>query len=107
MACPICGASCKCRNQGPGGLCCGCHAHTARRRALERKGVVLTPELEEHLKKSVYYINRRALLAKLVRIRRLAYDAVLPMVPVGLAAGTLLRIKDTIDGAIEDVRARR
>lgn len=31
MACPICGARCKCKNRGPGGLCCGCHKHKAQR----------------------------------------------------------------------------
>lgn len=27
MACPICGANCRCKNAGPGGLCCSCHRH--------------------------------------------------------------------------------
>jgi len=27
MACPICGANCKCKNRGPSGLCCSCHRH--------------------------------------------------------------------------------
>jgi len=30
MSCPICGANCKCRKRGPGGLCCDCHRHKAR-----------------------------------------------------------------------------
>jgi hypothetical protein len=30
MACPICGAKCKCRKAGPGGLCCSCHKHKPR-----------------------------------------------------------------------------
>ncbi len=29
--CPICGANCRCRNAGPGGLCCSCHRHRPRR----------------------------------------------------------------------------
>jgi len=40
MACPICGANCKCKNRGPGGLCCGCHRHKGQRgysrRAIDR-----------------------------------------------------------------------
>jgi hypothetical protein len=28
--CPICGANCKCRKRGPGGLCCSCHRHKPR-----------------------------------------------------------------------------
>ena len=30
MACPICGANCRCRKRGPSGLCCSCHKHKAR-----------------------------------------------------------------------------
>lgn len=30
MACPICGADCRCRNAGPGGICCTCHTHKVR-----------------------------------------------------------------------------
>jgi len=30
MACPICGAHCRCRNAGPSGLCCSCHRHKPR-----------------------------------------------------------------------------
>ena len=29
MACPVCGANCRCKRRGPGGLCCGCHQHKA------------------------------------------------------------------------------
>lgn len=31
MACPICGANCRCKKRGPGGLCCGCHRHKAQK----------------------------------------------------------------------------
>ncbi len=31
MACPVCGANCKCRKRGSGGECCGCHKHKATR----------------------------------------------------------------------------
>lgn len=31
MPCPICGANCRCRNRGPGGICCSCHRHKVRR----------------------------------------------------------------------------
>lgn len=31
MSCPICGANCRCRKRGPGGICCSCHRHKARR----------------------------------------------------------------------------
>jgi hypothetical protein len=34
MACPICGATCRCRKRGEGGICCSCHKHTARARQL-------------------------------------------------------------------------
>lgn len=30
MSCPICGADCRCRNRGPGGICCSCHRHKVR-----------------------------------------------------------------------------
>lgn len=40
MACPICGATCRCRKRGQGGICCNCHKHKARR-VLE--SVQLTP----------------------------------------------------------------
>lgn len=30
MACPICGANCKCRKRGVGGVCCSCHRHKPR-----------------------------------------------------------------------------
>lgn len=32
MACPICGANCRCKKRGPSGICCGCHRHKAQRR---------------------------------------------------------------------------
>jgi len=31
MGCPICGATCRCRNRGPNGMCCGCHSHKSQR----------------------------------------------------------------------------
>ncbi len=31
MSCPICGANCRCRARGPGGICCSCHKHKPRR----------------------------------------------------------------------------
>jgi hypothetical protein len=31
MACPICGANCRCSKRGPGGICCSCHRHKVRR----------------------------------------------------------------------------
>ena len=31
MACPICGAKCRCKRRGPGGLCCSCHRHKVKR----------------------------------------------------------------------------
>lgn len=31
MKCPICGANCRCRNRGPGGICCSCHRHKVRK----------------------------------------------------------------------------
>jgi len=31
MACPICGANCRCKNAGPGGVCCGCHRHKSQK----------------------------------------------------------------------------
>lgn len=30
MACPICGANCRCRKRGEDGRCCSCHKHKAR-----------------------------------------------------------------------------
>ena len=29
MSCPICGANCRCRKRGEGGICCSCHRHKA------------------------------------------------------------------------------
>ncbi len=43
MACPICGANCRCRKRGPGGICCSCHKHKARR---VFESVMLTPARE-------------------------------------------------------------
>lgn len=37
MACPICGANCRCRNRGPHGECCGCHRHKAQRGFTRRR----------------------------------------------------------------------
>jgi len=34
MSCPICGANCRCRKAGEGGLCCPCHRHKARARRM-------------------------------------------------------------------------
>jgi hypothetical protein len=31
MACPVCGAQCRCRKAGEGGLCCGCHRHSVQK----------------------------------------------------------------------------
>ena len=31
MSCPICGANCRCKNRGAGGICCSCHRHKVRR----------------------------------------------------------------------------
>ena len=31
MACPICGAKCRCKKAGPGGICCGCHRHKSQK----------------------------------------------------------------------------
>jgi len=31
MSCPVCGANCRCRKAGPGGFCCSCHKHKARK----------------------------------------------------------------------------
>lgn len=31
MSCPVCGANCRCRKAGPGGMCCGCHKHKSQR----------------------------------------------------------------------------
>ena len=50
MACPICGAKCVCKKQGPGGLCCSCHRHTVRGKRLA-KG---SPELHEWRKSHGY-----------------------------------------------------
>lgn len=30
MACPVCGAKCRCKHRGPGGRCCGCHRHRSQ-----------------------------------------------------------------------------
>ena len=34
MSCPICGANCKCRKRGPGGICCSCHRHKVGKRSI-------------------------------------------------------------------------
>lgn len=52
MSCPICGANCRCRKRGPGGICCGCHRHKVRGQRLA-KG---SPELMEWRKLHGYAI---------------------------------------------------
>jgi hypothetical protein len=51
MACPICGAICKCKNAGPGGICCDCHHHKPR--TLKADFVIDRPEWDELTRKAV------------------------------------------------------
>jgi len=50
MACPICGANCKCRKRGPGGLCCSCHKHKARP---IRASFTIVPDLPDDLRDKI------------------------------------------------------
>jgi hypothetical protein len=43
MACPICGAKCRCRKRGEGGICCGCHRHKVNGLRL----VIGSPEMDK------------------------------------------------------------
>jgi hypothetical protein len=52
MACPICGANCKCRNRGSGGICCKCHKHKPRKifsEVLNAQAKDLTEEMKKAL----------------------------------------------------------
>jgi hypothetical protein len=53
MSCPICGATCRCRNVGPGGICCSCHTHKVRsilETIPEQKSQEIRDALERHLR---------------------------------------------------------
>jgi hypothetical protein len=43
MSCPICGAHCKCKNRGAGGICCSCHRHKVRRILVSRDALSSDP----------------------------------------------------------------
>ena len=54
MSCPICGAHCRCRRRGLGGICCACHKHKARPvrpELLVKKRTEMTPEISAALYK--------------------------------------------------------
>jgi len=42
MSCPICGANCRCKNRGAGGICCSCHRHKVRRLLVDRSSISST-----------------------------------------------------------------
>ena len=48
MACPICGANCRCRKRGPEGICCDCHRHKVRGQRLAKGSPELTRWRELH-----------------------------------------------------------
>lgn len=48
MACPICGANCKCRKRGPMGLCCSCHRHKVNGAFLEKGSTELRDWRVQH-----------------------------------------------------------
>lgn len=55
MSCPICGANCKCKNRGAGGICCSCHRHKVRRILVLRSSISSTDpaklaSFDQHLK---------------------------------------------------------
>jgi len=59
MACPICGANCRCRKKGPQGLCCSCHRHKPRGilesvQILQRKDMddAMVESLELHMRRN-------------------------------------------------------
>lgn len=54
MACPICGANCKCKKRGPSGLCCDCHRHkpnAGRVSAFQYPASDMPPEVSASLAK--------------------------------------------------------
>lgn len=53
MSCPICGANCRCRKAGPGGICCSCHKHKVRKileTIPEEKSQEIRDALERHVR---------------------------------------------------------
>ncbi len=53
MSCPICGANCRCRKAGPGGICCSCHKHKVRKildTIPEEKSYEIRDALDRHLR---------------------------------------------------------
>lgn len=62
MSCPICGANCRCRKRGPGGICCSCHRHKPGRkiRADFRMPVDAPRETLEALEKHLAGLEREA-----------------------------------------------
>jgi hypothetical protein len=53
MSCPICGARCKCKNAGPGGICCACHRHKPRPLKPDFVLVLDRPEWDEATREAV------------------------------------------------------
>jgi hypothetical protein len=62
MSCPICGANCRCRKRGPGGICCGCHKHkprAVRAELLAVKRSDLTAEVSVALDKHLEWLKKK------------------------------------------------
>jgi hypothetical protein len=57
MSCPICGANCRCKKAGPGGICCSCHRHKARK-VLESIPLEQSNEIREALARHIRDIER-------------------------------------------------
>jgi hypothetical protein len=57
MSCPVCGANCKCRKAGPGGICCSCHKHKARQ-VLETIPAGQSKEIVEAIERHIRDVER-------------------------------------------------
>ncbi len=56
MSCPICGANCRCKKAGSGGICCSCHKHKARK-VLESIPREQSTEIREALERHIREIQ--------------------------------------------------
>jgi hypothetical protein len=57
VPCPICGAKCKCKNVGEGGLCCSCHKHKPKKIMTAWLPEVVTPELQKSIDEHIGWLE--------------------------------------------------
>jgi len=58
VSCPICGANCKCRKRGAGGICCSCHRHKVRRLLVAREVREADPLFQESYDQHLEWMKR-------------------------------------------------